>query len=135
MEKEIIFKNHLDEVTRIATFIETISEELELNLALVSSLQLAIEEAIVNVIEYAYPKGTEGEASLSIHHTDNVLTFTLADSGTPFDPTAKADADTTLSVEERPIGGLGILLIKKIMNEVDYRYENGKNILIMKKGL
>lgn len=135
MDRYIDFQNELDEVVRVAAFIEELGEELELRPALVNSLQLALEEAVVNVINYAYADGVKGEARLSVTADNNRITFTLTDSGYPFDPTAKVDPDLTASVEDRPVGGLGILLIKKMMDEVTYHYTDGKNMLVMSKSL
>lgn len=135
MDSFIEFQNKLDEVARITCFVEEIGEVLQLRPALINSLQLAIEEAVVNVINYAYAEGVNGNACLSAHYEGNKLTFSLTDSGTPFDPTAKIDPNIHASVEERPIGGLGILLIKKIMDEVSYRYVDEKNTLIMTKSI
>lgn len=135
MKKEIIFQNKMEEVTRIAAFIDEIGEELELDFSLLTSIQLAIEEAVVNVIEYAYPDNVEGQNSLSVQKKGNTIIFVLSDSGTPFDPTAAAAPDLSLSAEDRPIGGLGIMLVKKIMNEVTYQRIDGKNELTMKKNI
>lgn len=133
MNKKIVFKNKIEEVTRVAEFIEQVGEELELSFAVINSIQLAIEEAVVNVINYAYPKDKECEAYLDVSKKDNAVYFVLSDTGVPFDPTAKSDPDLTLSADERPIGGLGIFLVKQIMNEVTYEYSDGKNNLIMIK--
>ncbi|MCQ2243857.1 MAG: ATP-binding protein [Bacteroidaceae bacterium] len=135
MKKEIIFQNKMEEVTRIAAFIDEIGEELELDFSLLTSIQLAIEEAVVNVIEYAYPDNVEGQNSLSVQKKGNTIIFVLSDSGTPFDPTAAAAPDLSLPAEDRPIGGLGIMLVKKIMNEVTYQRIDGKNELTMKKNI
>ena len=133
MKKEIVFQNKMEEVTNVSAFIEEIGEELDLSFALVNGIQLAIEEAVVNVIQYAYPKGETGEASLMVNGEGNDLTFVLSDKGVAFDPTAKTDPDITLPAEDRPIGGLGILLVKKIMSEVSYERTNGQNRLRMVK--
>jgi len=133
MKKEIVFQNKMEEVTNVSAFIEEIGEELDLSFALVNGIQLAIEEAVVNVIQYAYPEGETGEASLMVNGEGNDLTFVLSDKGVAFDPTAKTDPDITLPAEDRPIGGLGILLVKKIMSEVSYERTNGQNRLRMVK--
>ncbi len=133
MSKEIIFLNKMEEVKRIAAFIDEIGEELKLDFSVLTNIQLAIEEAVVNVISYAYPDNEERQSSLSVHKNGNTIVFVLSDSGIPFDPTAAADPDLTLSAEERPIGGLGIMLVKKMMNEVTYQRIDGKNELTMKK--
>lgn len=89
----------------------------------------------MNSIQYAYPEGVEGMITLLAgYEADNrMLRFTLIDQGTPFDPTAVPEADTTLALEERPIGGLGIFLIKQIMDKVEYKYTDGSNCLYLWK--
>lgn len=98
----------------------------------VMQITVAIEEMFVNVAHYAYP-GREGTVRFFIEPGKNSITFRMADSGVPFDPLAKPDPDITLSAEERQIGGLGIYMMKKTMDEVSYAYENGENILTMTK--
>ena len=99
------------------------------------TFRLVIEEIVVNVVNYAYADDTEGYLDIAIEAADDTVTITFTDGGTPFDPLAKEDPDTTLSLEERPIGGLGILLVKKMMDSVAYRYEEGHNILSLTKRL
>ena len=83
-----------------------------------------------------YPSGT-GDAVISLRRTEDprAVEITFTDSGIPYDPLAKADPDVTLSAEERQIGGLGIYMVKKSMDEMKYRYEDGKNILTIRKNL
>ena len=102
---------------------------------MVFNLNLVLEEAVSNVILYAYPEGETQEISLSVNLTDNNLVFLLTDSGKEFDPTQAPDADVTLSAEERQIGGLGIFLIRQIMNTVEYQRIDGKNVLTLGKQL
>lgn len=97
------------------------------------TLRLVVEEIVVNIVNYAYPEGLDGELNVSITANDTEITLVFSDSGTPFDPLAKDDPDTTLGIDERPIGGLGIFLVKQMMDTVTYRYENGCNILTMSK--
>lgn len=99
------------------------------------SFNLALEEAVVNVMTYAYAPDAQGELTLEAIADQRVLTFILTDMGVPFDPTAKEDADTTLGVEERPIGGLGIFLVRQLMDTVDYQRADGRNILTLTKQL
>src|SRR5574344_328480 len=122
MRKSIEIVNKLDEIDKIAAFIETVGEELQLTPSATMEINLALEEAIVNVILYAYPKGEDfHHIQLSVENTGNQLTFVLTDSGVAFDPTKIPEADTSLPIEERPIGGLGILLVRKIMTSVTYQ--------------
>jgi len=97
------------------------------------SLNLALEEAVSNVILYAYPEGTEGTVDVDAAIWEDRIDFRITDSGRPFDPTLSVGPDLTLKAEERPIGGLGIYLVKKIMDHVSYTREDGKNILSMTK--
>ena len=99
-----------------------------------TQLRIAIEELYVNVTLYAYPDGN-GWAEIRGSIEDGVATFTLIDSGRPFDPLAKEDPDTMLSGEDREIGGLGIFTVKNTMDEMEYEYRDGCNQLMMRKRL
>jgi anti-sigma regulatory factor (Ser/Thr protein kinase) len=135
MEKKLVIKNDISEISKLATFIGELSEELDLTPELNFNLNLVLEEAISNVILYAYGKEEQKEISLVAYLSDNNLVFVLTDSGMEFDPTKVPDADVTLSAEEREIGGLGIYLIRQIMNTVEYQRIDGKNVLTMRKEL
>ena len=84
-------------------------------------------------MNYAYPKGVQGDIVIEAKEMGDRVRFVIIDGGTPFDPTAEADADTTLSAEERPIGGLGIFLVRQLMDTVSYEYKDGKNRLTLVK--
>lgn len=133
--RELTINNVLAESQELVPFVENIGEALRLEPSLVSRLNLALEEALVNVILYAYPKGKEGKITLRAHWTTvtGLLTFELMDMGKPFDPTLVKEADVTLGVEERPIGGLGVFLVRKIMDHVNYCRKDGMNVLVMSK--
>ena len=133
--KTIVLKNRTEEIARMTAFLEEISEELNLPMADAFNINLAIEEAVTNVIMYAYPQDEEHELTLNVRHVENRLIFDLIDTGKEFDPTLQPDADVTLSAEERQIGGLGIFLIRRIMQTVKYSRSNNKNILTMVKML
>ena len=135
MEKILVLKNEISEINRLAMFIEELGEELNLAPDLVFNLNLVLEEAVSNVILYAYPKEEHQEIHLTAKKSDKNLIFVLTDSGKEFDPTQAPDADITLSAEERPIGGLGIFLIRQIMNKVEYQRIDGKNVLTLGKQL
>ena len=135
MEKKLVIKNDISEISKLATFIGELSEELDFTPDLNFNLNLVLEEAISNVILYAYGKEEQKEISLVAYLSDNNLVFVLTDSGMEFDPTKVPDADVTLSAEEREIGGLGIYLIRQIMNTVEYQRIDGKNVLTMRKEL
>ena len=135
MEKKLVIKNDISEISKLATFIGELSEELDLTSELNFNLNLVLEEAVSNVILYAYGKEEQKDISLVAYSSDDNLVFVLTDSGTEFDPTKVPDADITLSAEEREIGGLGIFLIRQIMNTVEYQRIDGKNVLTMRKQL
>lgn len=97
-------------------------------------IELSIEEAVENVVQYAYQGGIGWlEAGTKLDDDSLILTIELRDAGKPFNPLEKADPDITLNADERPIGGLGIYLCKQMMDSISYRYENGNNVLTMKK--
>ena len=133
--RKIVLKNQIEEIGRMATFLDELGEELQLSPELSFNIHLALEEAVSNVIMYAYPEGETHEFALTVRQVDNRLIFKLIDTGKEFDPTRQPDADVTLSLEERPIGGLGIFLIRRIMQAVEYRRVGDKNILTMVKVL
>ena len=97
-------------------------------------LRLSIEEAVENVVRYAYDGGI-GWLEADIHFTQDalLLSIELRDAGTPFNPLEKEDPDVNQSAEEREVGGLGIFLCKKMMDSIEYRYEDGNNVLTMTK--
>ena len=97
-------------------------------------LRLSIEEAVENVVRYAYDGGIGWlETGINFDQDSLLLTIQLRDAGVPFNPLEKDDPDVTLSAEERNIGGLGIYLCKKMMDNIEYRYEDGNNVLTMTK--
>ena len=134
-EKEIRIKNRLDELTRVNQFVEEIGEELGLDMELQMNLNLVMEEMVVNVISYAYPEGKEADIELLAESDGKELTFVLSDQGKEFDPTMSEinDADMDVNPAERDLGGMGIYIVKNIMNEVTYQRLEGKNLLTMKK--
>ncbi len=130
--------NSIEEVGRLPQFLDSLFEATGCDQSVAFNLNLALEEAVVNVINYAYPKdGRVYSFTLDVvavrEGEGTVLTFTLTDKGAPFDPTKAADADTSLSAEDRPIGGLGIFLVRQLMDSVDYQFVDGSNVLTMTK--
>lgn len=135
MKKELTFKNEERELDRVAAFMETVCEALQLDMHVAMKLQLAIEEIVTNVIFYAYPQGVSADITLTAESAGKELTLVLSDSGKPFDPTAKEDPDLDVNPMDREQGGMGILIVKNIMNEVTYRRLGETNQLTMKKTL
>jgi sigma-B regulation protein RsbU (phosphoserine phosphatase) len=135
LQRSLTLPNDINTIPQLNEFIDTVCEELEIDMALAMSLNLAMEEAVVNVMDYAYPAGTEGEVNIEAIADETQLHFIISDSGKPFDPTAKEEVDTTLSAEERPIGGLGIHLIRQLMDDISYERKDDKNILRLSKNI
>ena len=135
MEKTIILANEISEISRLYDFIEEIGNEFSLTPDVIFNLNLVLEEAVVNIINYAYPKEEHQSIYLSASLHEGSVIFVLTDTGKEFDPTMVPDADITMSAEERQIGGLGIFLIRQIMNEVKYERIEGKNVLTLEKKL
>ena len=131
LQRSLTLPNDVNTVPELNEFIDIVCEELGVDMATVMSMNLAIEEAVVNVMSYAYEEGTQGDVCIEAIADDKQLQFIISDNGKPFDPTAKEEVDTTLSAEERPIGGLGIHLIRQIMDSVSYERKDNKNILIL----
>lgn len=132
-QSSLILPNDVDTIPQLNEYIDCICEENGIDMEIAMSLNLAIEEAVVNVMSYAYPDGAQGEVKIESAVDPNQITFVITDNGIPFDPTAKEDVDITLSAEERPIGGLGIHLIRQIMTHISYERKDGKNILTLSK--
>ena len=121
------------DVTLLGNFIKTFCEKLQLDHRLQAEIRLAVEEAVVNVMNYAYPEDEAGTVTINADSNRREVRFTIIDSGVPFDPTAVLAADTTLDALNRPIGGLGVHLTKKLMDSVSYSRRKDKNIFTLTK--
>ena len=133
--RRLVLPNDIETIPQLNEFIDSVAEEVGLEMSLTMSLNLALEEAVVNVMEYAYPEGQKGNVEIEVTADQEWMTFVIADTGIAFDPTMKEDADTTLSAEERPIGGLGIFLVRQLMDVIDYKRQDNKNVLTLRKRL
>ncbi|MBR7061205.1 MAG: ATP-binding protein [Eubacterium sp.] len=121
-----------DNLAKVAEFVDVFLEENGCGMKAQLQIDLSVEEIFVNIANYAYGDET-GEAEIQLSKTGNAVSIVFIDSGIPYNPLEKEDPDTTLSAEERKIGGLGIFLVKKNMNDVLYEYKNGQNILTLIK--
>ena len=135
LKRSLTLPNDVQTIPQLAEFVEGVGEELGFDMEDTMGLNLALEEAVVNVMTYAYPKGTLGTVQIDAEANDQRLKLVITDQGSPFDPTAKEDADITLSVEDRPIGGLGIFLVRQLMDSINYERVNGSNVLTLRKKL
>ncbi len=134
-QRSLTLTNDLKRIPRLNTFVEEACESNGLDMATTAQVNLALEEAVVNVMNYAYPKNKTGNITIEAKANKSELSFVINDTGTPFDPTAKPEVDITLSAEDRSIGGLGIHLIRQIMDHINYERVDGHNILTLIKNL
>lgn len=135
MKEEIIITNHVDELPVLAEKIEALAESWELSMPLTMNINLALEEAISNVIFYAFDDEKEHDIKIILSLENKTLTIEIIDDGKPFDPTARQQPDVSLPAEDRPIGGLGIFLIRKMMDNVTYTRHNNLNTLTLLKNI
>ncbi len=132
---EIILKNRPEEQRRLRRALEEFAQVHGLPDAAVQAADLALEEHVSNVIAYAYSDKATHEIVVRLTIADGGLRIEVEDDGQPFDPLSLPAPDISLPLEERPVGGLGVHLIRKFMEAVDYRRDAGKNILRMRKRL
>ena len=128
-------KNSLEEMAKLPGYVDSLGEALQLTVRDAMSIRLALEESLLNAIKYAYPKNETGKITVKATYnpTQSAIHFELSDNGKPFDPTQVPYAKPKLGIDEMPIGGLGIFLMRKHVDKVTYRREDGKNRLIMTK--
>jgi len=127
--------NQTDELTRLESFLEELGEEWAIPMQLVLSLNLALEEALTNIISYGYDDSDEHFIEICFYKIDGGIRIILIDDGHEYDPTAKADPDVTMAADDRPIGGLGIFLIRKIMDKIEYQRKENKNHFTLTKNI
>ena len=134
--KSITVEAKIENVDKVTEFVNEVLEDKECPLKVQMQLDVAIDEIFGNIAYYAYGKGS-GNATIQIEMEDNPpkITLTFIDQGIPYNPLESKDQDITLDIEDREIGGLGIFLVKKTMDELSYEYVDGHNILTMKKEL
>ena len=135
LTETLLIKNDVHEVSKFSAFMKSVMEKMGVETSLARKLRLAVEEAVVNVIDYAYPAGQEGDIEVRMMFDGETLKTVIIDSGVAFDPTAKEKADTSLSIEDRQIGGLGILLVRELMDSINYERAEGQNFLTLIKKL
>ena len=133
VEKELHLVNELSEIAKLPLLVGELASEFNFSEEQVFNFNLVLEEAVTNVVMYAYPEGKSGSIDLVAKCDGKSVMFVVSDSGKPFDPTLVPDADVTLPAEERRVGGLGIFLIRQIMDSVEYRRNGGMNVLVMSK--
>ena len=132
--KELVIEASTDKLVEVIAFVDTQLENFECSMKTQMQIDIAVEEIFVNIAHYAYNPAV-GKATIRIEVTDGIVSLTFIDNGIPYDPLAKEDPDITLSAEERQIGGLGIFMVKKSMDDMRYEYKEGHNILTITKHL
>lgn len=132
--KELKVKADISELDKVLSFADSILESMDCSMKAQMQIDVAIEELFVNIAHYAYPSG-DGEAVIEVEadEANKTVSITFVDQGIPYDPLKNADPDITLSADERPIGGLGIFMVKKSMDDVSYEYKDNQNRLTIKK--
>lgn len=132
---EKVFPAKLEELENVQTFVRESIEAYDCPMKVMFQLDVAVEEIFVNIAHYAYDAAQGGEALVrcTVGGEPCQVVLQFVDGGVPFNPLAKEDADVTLSAEERKIGGLGIYMVKKSMDGMEYHYEDGKNVLTLRK--
>ncbi|MBP5771263.1 MAG: ATP-binding protein [Bacteroidaceae bacterium] len=133
--RSIVLTNDIREIHRLDVFIDDVCRTLHLDGATTFRLHLALEEAVANVINYAYPEGTRGEIHLRVSSDAGKLVFVITDQGIPFDPTSVDEPDITADADQRTIGGLGVFLMRQYMDKLQYENRDGLNILTLTKKL
>ena len=134
--RSITVKASDDNLSQVMEFVDGQLEELDCPMKIQMKIDIDVEELFVNIAHHAYASET-GDAEIGFEASEDrsSVTITFADSGVPYDPLAKSDPDITLSAEERQIGGLGIYMVKKSMDKVEYEHTDGRNILKITKKL
>ena len=134
MEKEITIENQVEEIAIIAQFIEELGMSLHLPSGITMSLNLAIEEAISNIIHHGYPQNQKGEITLRTSVAPGLLIAQIIDDGISFDPTERnTDADNIISLDQQLTQGLGLFLIRRTMDKVEYHSTESQNELTLIK--
>ena len=131
---ELIVEAKLDNLAQVLQFVDSRLEEEDCPIGLQMKIDVAVEELFVNIASYAYAPGS-GSATvrMEVEEDPKTVVITFVDCGVPYDPLAKEDPDVTLSINDREIGGLGIFMVKKSMDDMIYAYENGQNVLTIRK--
>ncbi len=135
MTRTLTIQNEIGQLPVIHEFLQQIADDAKLSESISMNIKLAVEEAVVNVISYAYSGEKNKPIDISVRYEKGQMRITIVDSGIAFDPISNLEPDVTLPLEERPIGGLGTFLYKQLMTEVSYVRSGNKNVLTMIKDI
>lgn len=134
MLNEITCDAVVDNIEKVTAFVDALLEEFGCPMKKHRQIDVAIDELFANIANYAYASGT-GWVTIRVELEENprAVALTFIDAGKPYNPLSEPEPDVTLAVEDRAIGGLGIFLVKRLMDEVSYSYQDGKNVLLIRK--
>ena len=134
--KELTVEAKVENIEAVTNFVNEQLEAFDCPIKAQMQIDIAIDELFGNIAHYAYnPEIGKATVRVEVIEDPLAVVITFIDNGVPYDPLAKSDPDTTLSAEEREIGGLGIYMVKKSMDDITYEYKDGQNILAIKKNL
>ena len=132
-KKEIILKNKLSEIRRISEIIEKFCENNNLPMRILFDVNLSLDELLTNIIHYGFDDEKEHTIIVKLSLSENILEITIEDDGKAFNPLNAKPPNLDQSIEDKPIGGLGIYLVKNLMTEINYKRLKSKNILVLTK--
>lgn len=128
---ELIIDANINNLDQVISFVNESLEASNINMKVNNQINIAVEEIFVNIAYYAYNPEV-GDVTIRIH-VDDEVTIEFEDNGKPYNPLLRTDPDIRKTMEERDIGGLGIFMVKKVMDSVEYYNKDSKNVLIIKK--
>jgi len=130
--KEITVTAMIGNIEAVTAFIDEFLEVIDCPLNTIIQINIALDEIFSNIVNYAYPDG-EGTVTVGVEETDGTIGIVFKDHGIPYDPLTAKKPDLSLPAEDRPIGGLGIYMVRKMVDAVSYRHEDGQNMLSLYK--
>ena len=133
--KTVRITNQRDQIDTVRKFFDDYSKDNKLTEKTVHDIQMALDELLTNIVNYGYEDTDEHQIDVHFGVNDDAVKVEIVDDSKPYNILEKDNPDISLSMEDKPIGGLGIFLIKKLMSNVDYYTEEGKNHLVMIKEL
>ena len=131
------FNAKINELPNVISFVENELKKYEVSFKIISQFNLVVEELFVNIASYAYKDDKSGKCKIKIEYNRDMqqVKISFEDNGIKFNPLEKEDPDTNSKIEDMQIGGLGIYIVKESMDNIEYKYENNKNILILSKNI
>jgi anti-sigma regulatory factor (Ser/Thr protein kinase) len=131
--RHLSLRNDLSEITTLAAAIASCAADWQLKEEAAMALNVALEEIVTNVIAYGYTDDREHRIEITLDCNGSSVSARVVDDGRPYDPLARPDPDVTAPLDERPIGGLGVLFVRRLMTEAHYRREGPHNVMVLRK--